>query len=78
MPKPTKRQKEMLQVLIEELKYMKYADDINSIAIMKDIDTSIHAMMQGDKDPKIAPRHADHLSDILYEIVTLIRDVERN
>ena len=77
MAEPTKRQKEMLQVIIEEMTYMKRTKDINSIEVLKDIDKSVYAMMQGDKDPKISPKHADHLSDILYEIVTLVRDVER-
>ena len=77
MSKPTKLQKEVLEVLREELGFMKECNDINSSSIYCEIDTIIENMKNGDMDPQLTPQQADKLSDILYEIVTFIRDLER-
>ena len=77
MSKPTKLQKEVLEVMREELGFMKECNDIGSSSVYCEIDTIIENMKHGDMDPKLDPKHADRLSDILYEIVTFIRDLER-
>lgn len=77
MSKPTKLQKEVLEVIREELGFMKACNDINSPSVFSEIDTVIEGMKTGDMDPRLDPRYADRLSDILYEIVTFIRDLER-
>ena len=77
MGKPTKLQKEVLEVIREELGFMKNCNDINSSSVYCEIDTITENMKHGNMDPKLNSKQTNHLSDILYEIVTFIRDLER-
>jgi len=78
MSKPTKKQKEFLEIIREELRFMKEdCNNINTLEIPEEIDRVTKKLMDGTMEPKIEPRHADRLNDILYEIVTLTRDLER-
>jgi hypothetical protein len=77
MAKPTKLQKEVIEVIREELGFMKACNDINSPSVYSEIDTVIEGMKHGSKDPLLDDKYADRLSDLLYEFTTLIRDIER-
>jgi hypothetical protein len=77
MSKPTKLQKEILEVIREELDFMKKCNDINSSSVYKEIDKITESMINGTMDPQLTKQQAGKLSDILYEIVTQIRDLER-
>ena len=77
MSKPTKLQKEILEVIREELDFMKKCNDINSSSVYKEIDKITESMINGTMDPQLTKQQAGKLSDILYEIVTFIRDLER-
>ncbi len=77
MSKPTKLQKEVLEIIREELNLMKKCDNINATTVFTVIDKGINSIKEGTMDPQLEEKHADRLSDILYEIVTYIRDLER-
>lgn len=77
MSKPTKLQKETLEIIREELNLMKKCDNINATTVFTVIDKGINSIKEGTMDPQLEEKHADRLSDILYEIVTFIRDLER-
>lgn len=77
MSKPTKLQKEVLEIMRTELDFMKKCDNINALTVFNDIDKTVEGMMKGTMEPQLEPKHCDRLSDILYEIVTFIRDLER-
>ena len=77
MGKPTKLQKEVLEIIREELDLMKKCDNINATTVFTVIDKGINSIKEGTMDPQLEEKHADRLSDILYEIVTFIRDLER-
>ena len=84
MLKPTKLQKEVLEVIRVELNFIKDYDNFNTREISslhhhvyKNIDRTIEDMKSGRMEPKLHEYHADKLSDIMYEIVTFIRDLER-
>lgn len=77
MGKPTKLQKEVLEIIREELDLMKKCDNINATTVFTVIDKGINSIKEGTMDPQLEEKHADRLSDILYEIVTYIRDLER-
>jgi len=77
MSKPTKLQKETLEIIREELDLMKKCDNINATTVFTAIDKDINHMKDGTMEPQLEEKYADRLSDILYEIVTFIRDLER-
>lgn len=73
----TKLQKEFIQIVIQELKDIKETKNVNAFETYDDIDKLCKGLMDGTIEPKLAPKYCDRLSDLLYEFVTLIRDLER-
>lgn len=75
----TKLQKELLQIIIEELKRLKCMPNINTDVnvIYRDIDLLIKGLTHGSIEPTLDSVKADNLGDILYQIITLIRNIER-
>lgn len=77
--KTTKLQKELLQIIIEELKRLKCMPNINTDVnvIYRDVDLLIKGLTNGSIEPTLDSVKADNLGDILYQIVTLVRNIER-
>lgn len=77
MAKITQKQRDLIEVIRAQLGLIKESDMVSTPFSYKDIDKLCHDMMTGAMQPQIEPKHADRLSDIFYELISLIRDVER-
>lgn len=73
----TKLQKEVLSVIATELTDIKDTKNVNAYETFTDIDKLCEGMMKGTIEPQLTPKQCDRLNDILLELVTFIRDLER-